>query len=197
MTHHGSRPHSQRSHRRPHDGDPDRAQRDAALEAIARAIEQRADEIEAANRLDVAAATGTRPSAIIDRLTLTPERIAGLAEGVRAVIGAARPDRHRAQPGRARNGLVIEKVRVPLGVVAVIYEARPNVTTDAAALTIKSGNACILRGSRMAAHTNRVLIDLVRAAIEAAAFRSTPCRRWRPTASACASSSPSPGRRTS
>ncbi len=65
------------------------------------------------------------------------------------------------------NGLVIEKVRVPLGVVAVIYEARPNVTTDAAALTLKSGNACILRGSRMAANTNRVLIDLVRSAIEA------------------------------
>ena len=64
------------------------------------------------------------------------------------------------------NGLVIEKVRVPLGVVAIIYEARPNVTTDAAALTLKSGNACILRGSRMAAHTNRVLIDLVRAAVE-------------------------------
>ena len=143
------------------------SQRDAALEAIARAIELHADEIEAANRLDVAAATGDQPSAIVDRLTLTP------GSHRRSGRGRARGDRPcptRSAPCSSRverdNGLVIEKVRVPLGVVAIIYEARPNVTTDAAALTLKSGNACILRGSRMAAHSNRVLIDLVRAAIE-------------------------------
>jgi glutamate-5-semialdehyde dehydrogenase len=142
----------------------DSASRDAALEAIAQAIEARAGEIEAANKLDVAAATG-RTSAIIDRLTLTPDRIAGLAEGVRAVIALPDPIGTVLSRVERDNGLVIEKVRVPLGVVAVIYEARPNVTTDAAALTIKSANACILRGSRMAANTNRVLIDLVRSAI--------------------------------
>ena len=141
------------------------AQRDAALEAIAAAIEHDAAEIEAANRLDVAAATD-QPPAIVDRLTLTPDRIAGLAEGVRAVKALPDPIGDVLSRVERDNGLVIEKVRVPLGVVAIIYEARPNVTTDAAALTLKSGNACILRGSRMAAHTNRVLIDLVRAAVE-------------------------------
>ncbi len=145
----------------------DSATRDAALEAIAQAIEQRATEIQAANELDVAAATGHQTAAIIDRLTLTPDRIAGLAEGVRAVIALPDPIGTVLSRIERDNGLVIEKVRVPLGVVAVIYEARPNVTTDAAALTLKSGNACILRGSRMAANTNRVLIDLVRSAIEA------------------------------
>ena len=145
----------------------DSARRDAALEAIAQAIEQRATEIQAANELDVAAATGHQTAAIIDRLTLTPDRIAGLAEGVRAVIALPDPIGTVLSRIERDNGLVIEKVRVPLGVVAVIYEARPNVTTDAAALTLKSGNACILRGSRMAANTNRVLIDLVRSAIEA------------------------------
>ena len=140
-------------------------QRDAALEAIAVAIEQDAAEIEAANRLDVAAATD-QPPAIVDRLTLTPDRITGLAEGVRAVRALPDPIGDVLSRVERDNGLVIEKVRVPLGVVAIIYEARPNVTTDAAALTLKSGNACILRGSRMAAHTNRVLIDLVRAAVE-------------------------------
>ena len=142
------------------------SQREDALEAIARSIELHADEIVAANRLDVAAATGDQPSAIIDRLTLTPDRIAGLAAGVRAVIGLPDPIGTVLSRVERENGLVIEKVRVPLGVVAIIYEARPNVTTDAAALALKSGNACILRGSRMAAHSNRVLIDLVRAAIE-------------------------------
>jgi glutamate-5-semialdehyde dehydrogenase len=145
----------------------DAASRNAALEAIARAIEARATEIEAANTLDVNAATGHQSAAIIDRLTLTPDRIAGLAEGVRAVIALPDPIGTVLSRVERDNGLVIEKVRVPLGVVAIIYEARPNVTTDAAALTIKSGNACILRGSRMAANTNRVLIDLVRSAIEA------------------------------
>ncbi len=139
--------------------------RDAALEAIAVAIERDAGEIEAANRLDVAAATD-QPPAIVDRLTLTPDRIAGLADGVRAVKALPDPIGTVLSRVERDNGLVIEKLRVPLGVVAIIYEARPNVTTDAAALVLKSGNACILRGSRMASHTNRVLIDLVRAAVE-------------------------------
>jgi glutamate-5-semialdehyde dehydrogenase len=138
--------------------------RDHALELIARTVESHSQEIVEANRGDLAAASGLRP-ALVDRLTLTDERVAGLAAGVRAV--SALPDplgtviREFAHP----DGLRVTKLRVPLGVVAIIYEARPNVTTDAAALALKSGNACILRGSRTAARTNRVLVGLVREAI--------------------------------
>ena len=138
--------------------------RDHALELIARTVESHSQEIVEANRADLAAASGLRP-ALVDRLTLTDERVAGLAAGVRAV--SALPDplgtviREFARP----DGLRVTKLRVPLGVVAIIYEARPNVTTDAAALALKSGNACILRGSRTAARTNRVLVGLVRGAI--------------------------------
>ena len=138
--------------------------RDHALELIARTVESHSQEIVEANRADLAAASGLRP-ALVDRLTLTDERVAGLAAGVRAV--SALPDplgtviREFARP----DGLRVTKLRVPLGVVAIIYEARPNVTTDAAALALKSGNACILRGSRTAARTNHALIDLVREAI--------------------------------
>jgi glutamate-5-semialdehyde dehydrogenase len=141
--------------------------RDAALEEISAAIERSAAEIAAANAADLEGASGERP-AIVDRLALTPERIAGLAEGVRAV--AALPDPIGAVIGEhtRADGLRITKLRVPLGVVAVIYEARPNVTTDAAALTLKSGNACILRGSRLAANTNHALIGVVRGAVASA-----------------------------
>jgi glutamate-5-semialdehyde dehydrogenase len=138
--------------------------RDHALELIARTVESHSQEIVEANRADLAAASGLRP-ALVDRLTLTDERVAGLAAGVRAV--SALPDplgtviREFARP----DGLRVTKLRVPLGVVAIIYEARPNVTTDAAALALKSGNACILRGSRTAARTNHALVDLVREAI--------------------------------
>lgn len=138
--------------------------RDHALELIARTVESHSQEIVEANRADLAAASGLRP-ALVDRLTLTDERVTGLAAGVRAV--SALPDplgtviREFARP----DGLRVTKLRVPLGVVAIIYEARPNVTTDAAALALKSGNACILRGSRTAARTNHALIDLVREAI--------------------------------
>jgi glutamate-5-semialdehyde dehydrogenase len=140
--------------------------RDAALEAIAAAIEQSAEEIAAANAADVAAADGRQP-AIIDRLTLTGDRIAGLAAGVRAVAGLPDPVGQVIAEHTRSDGLRISKLRVPLGVVCVVYEARPNVTTDAAALTLKSGNACILRGSRLAARTNRALIDVTRSAIAA------------------------------
>jgi glutamate-5-semialdehyde dehydrogenase len=141
--------------------------RNAALEAIAAGVEAASGEIAAANARDLEGAAGERP-AIVDRLTLTPARIAGLAAGVRAV--AALPDPigevlwERTRP----DGLRITKLRVPLGVVAVVYEARPNVTTDAAALTLKAGNACILRGSRLAAHTNRALVEVTREAVAAA-----------------------------
>jgi len=140
------------------------AERDAALERIALGIEAGADEILAANALDGEAAAGQRP-AIRDRLALDPERIAALAAAVRAVAALPSPVGETIRELRPPSGIRIRKLRVPLGVVLVVYEARPNVTVDAAALCLKSANACILRGSRMAANTNRVLAGIVRAGL--------------------------------
>jgi glutamate-5-semialdehyde dehydrogenase len=140
------------------------AERDAALERIALGIEAGADEILAANALDGEAAAGQRP-AIRDRLALDPERIAALAAAVRAVAALPSPVGETIRELRPPSGIRIRKIRVPLGVVLVVYEARPNVTVDAAALCLKSANACILRGSRMAANTNRVLTGIVRAGL--------------------------------
>jgi glutamate-5-semialdehyde dehydrogenase len=140
------------------------AERDAALAAIAGGIERRAGEILAANALDGEAAAGERP-AIRDRLALDPGRVAALAAAVRAVAALSSPVGETIRELRPPSGIRIRKLRVPLGVVLVVYEARPNVTVDAAALCLKSANACILRGSRMAASTNRVLTDVVRAGL--------------------------------
>jgi glutamate-5-semialdehyde dehydrogenase len=140
------------------------AERDAALERIACGIELRADEILAANALDGEAAAGERP-AIRDRLALDPGRVAALAAAVRAVAALPSPVGETIRELRPPSGIRIRKLRVPLGVVLVVYEARPNVTVDAAALCLKSANACILRGSRMAVNTNRVLTDVVRAGL--------------------------------
>jgi len=144
------------------------AERDAALERIAVGIEARVDEILAANALDGEAAAGER-RAIRDRLALDPDRVAALAAAVRAVAALPSPIGETIRELRPPSGIRIQKVRVPLGVVLVVYEARPNVTVDAAALCLKSANACILRGSRMAANTNRVLTDIVRAGLAEAA----------------------------
>jgi len=138
------------------------SERDAALEQIALGIEAGVGEILAANALDGEAAAGERP-AIRDRLALDADRVAALAAAVRAVAALPSPVGETIRELRPPSGIRIRKVRVPLGVVLVVYEARPNVTVDAAALCLKSANACILRGSRMAAHTNRVLADIVRA----------------------------------
>lgn len=140
-----------------------------ALYAIADALVENTDKIVSANELDLKAAreNGTRAS-LIDRLTLTPARIEGMADGVRQV--AALPDPvGKVLDGTVRpNGLKIEKVKVPLGVIAIIYEARPNVTSDAAALCLKSGNAVILRGGKEAINSNKCIADIMRDAIEAA-----------------------------
>ncbi len=139
----------------------DGAAKDRALEAVAQAIERSADAILTSNALDVAAAQGERPS-IVDRLTLTPERVRGLADAVRAVAALPDPAERPIAEMTLHNGLEVEKRRVPLGVVLIVYEARPNVTVDAAALCVKSGNACLLRGSRLAVHSNAALLDVVR-----------------------------------
>jgi glutamate-5-semialdehyde dehydrogenase len=146
--------------------------KNAALEAIARALVERTDEILEANALDVDAArlAGLSPT-LIDRLTLDARRIAQVAAGVRQIAGLADPVGEVISGFRAANGLEIRQIRVPLGVIAVVYEARPNVTIDAAALCLKSGNAIVLRGSSTAAHSNAVLVRL---AVDAATSAGVP-----------------------
>ncbi|HQR79981.1 MAG TPA: glutamate-5-semialdehyde dehydrogenase [Actinomycetota bacterium] len=145
-----------------------REQKDAALLAIADALELYGDRIVAANAKDVAAArdSGTDP-ALIDRLTLTPERLTGVAAAVRSVATLPDPVGDVLRGYTLPNGLKVRQVRVPLGVVGMIYEARPNVTVDAAVLCLKSGNAVMLRGSASAANSNRALIDIMRGALVA------------------------------
>ncbi len=145
------------------------AVKNAALEAMAQALIQGQEDWLAANAQDVAAAreAGMRP-AMLDRLTLTPERIAGIVDGVRQVAALPDPigrvDRMETRP----NGLIIGRRRVPLGVIAIIFEARPNVTVDAAVLCLKSGNACILRGGKEAIRSNRCAAELMRQALRTA-----------------------------
>jgi len=139
--------------------------KDAALSTAAEAIEARAAEILAANAEDVEEArSGGLDSALLDRLTLDDERITAIAAGVREIVALPDPVGEEVEARTLPNGLELRKVRVPIGVVAVIYEARPNVTVDAAALTLKSGNAIVLRGSSYAERSNAVLAGLVREA---------------------------------
>src|SRR4051795_12534185 len=144
----------------------DGAARTAALLAMAAALESRADEILEANARSMEAGEAAEiGSALLDRLRLTPARLAGMAAGVRVIASLPDPVGETIEGHRLPNGLDVRKVRVPLGVVAVVYEARPNVTVDCSALCIKSGNAIVLRGSSMAAHSNAVLASVVREAV--------------------------------
>lgn len=141
------------------------AVKDAALHAMADALQSEEAALVDANSHDVerARADGTSTT-LIDRLTLTTSRLAGMADGLRAVAAQPDPVGEVLQGWRRPNGLLIEKVRVPLGVVAVIYEARPNVTADVAGLCLKSGNACILRGSSIALESNKAIVEVLRRA---------------------------------
>lgn len=143
-----------------------RQQKDHALHAIADAIEHSTDVIVEANGIDIAAAiaVATDP-AIIDRLTLNRERLRAIADAVRDVASLSDPVGEVVRGYTVPNGLEIRQVRVPMGVVGMIYEARPNVTVDAAALCLKSGNAVLLRGSSSALNSNRVLVDVMRSAL--------------------------------
>ncbi len=143
--------------------------KDAALLGIASALEARTPEILAANARDVEAGrvAGLSP-ALLDRLTLDRARVRTMAEGARAIAALRDPVGEVVEGFRLPNGLDVRKVRVPLGVVAVVYEARPNVTIDAAALALKSGNAVVLRGSSSAAHSNAVLAAVAAQAAEEA-----------------------------
>ena len=134
------------------------AQKNEALLRMADALEQNQEEILSANRQDVEAARGTVSDVRLDRLALSAERIAGMAKGLREVAALPDPVGEVLSEIRRENGLLIRKVAVPMGVVAIIYESRPNVTSDAAALALKSGNVCILRSGKEALRSARAIV---------------------------------------
>ena len=141
-------------------------ERKAALEAIAQAIESRSDEILAANQIDMAAAKkeDMHPQ-MQDRLLLTPERIKGIAGGARQVAALPDPLGQTLRKSTLPNGLELEQISVPFGVIGMVYEARPNVTVDAAVILLMSGNAALLRGSSTARHSNEILVKVMREAL--------------------------------
>jgi len=146
-----------------------RARKDAALEALAGALLADADAILEANAVDIAAARGADTSEhLIDRLRLDPSRLEGMAAGLREVAGLADPVGEVVRGGNLPNGLELRQVRVPFGVVGIIYEARPNVTADAAGICLKSGNAVLLRGSSSAQHSNAAIVAALRTGLESA-----------------------------
>ncbi|MFL6061935.1 MAG: glutamate-5-semialdehyde dehydrogenase [Marmoricola sp.] len=146
-----------------------RATKDAALEAMAAALLEHSADILTANVADVAAAeaAGT-PAHMIDRLRLDASRVEGMAQGLREVAGLADPVGEVLRGSTLANGLELRQVSVPFGVVGVIYEARPNVTADAAGICLKSGNAVLLRGSSSALSSNTAIVGVLRAAAEQA-----------------------------
>jgi glutamate-5-semialdehyde dehydrogenase len=140
-----------------------------ALLAMARGLEEKAPAVLEANRADLERARGQgHPRAFLDRLTLTDARVEGMAAGIRQVAALPDPVGETVRGWRRPNGMEIAKVRVPLGVVGFIYESRPNVTADAAALCVKSGNACVLRGGREALESNGVIAAILAKGLEKA-----------------------------
>ena len=144
------------------------AEKDAALERIAGLLRDRTDEIIAANALDLSAGRESGLSnGLLDRLALDERRVDALADAVLEVIALTDPIGETVSGRSLPNGVRIDQVRVPLGVVGAIYEARPNVTIDIAVLALKSGNAVVLRGGSAAEQTNRVLVEVLRDALDA------------------------------
>jgi glutamate-5-semialdehyde dehydrogenase len=146
-----------------------RQAKDAALHAMADALEAATEDVLAANDRDLAAgrAAGTS-AALLDRLALDPGRVAGMAAGLREVAALPDPVGGVVRGHTLPNGLEVRQIRVPLGVVAIVYEARPNVTVDAAGLCLKSGNAVLLRGSASARESNTALVDVLAGAAQKA-----------------------------
>jgi glutamate-5-semialdehyde dehydrogenase len=143
--------------------------KDAALQAMADALDAATEDVLAANSrdLDAGRAAGTS-AALLDRLTLSPDRVAGMAAGLRQVAALPDPVGEVVRGYTLPNGLEVRQLRVPLGVVAIVYEARPNVTVDAAGLCLKSGNAVLLRGSASAHQSNAALVEVLATAAEKA-----------------------------
>ena len=142
-------------------------QKNAALLAMADALIANQESILEANKLDLEAARGTVPDVMLDRLLLTPARIAGMAQGIREVAALPDPVGEVLQEYVRADGLKIEKTAVPMGVIAIIYESRPNVTSDAAALALKAGSACILRGGKEAFRSANAIVNALRKGLSA------------------------------
>ncbi|WP_189057265.1 glutamate-5-semialdehyde dehydrogenase [Longimycelium tulufanense] len=158
-----------------------RQRKDEALHAMAGALRERCTEILSANAQDLARGRSAGLSdALLDRLTLTEGRVEDIAGGLRLVAGLPDPVGEVVRGGMLPNGLELRQVRVPLGVVGIVYEARPNVTVDAAGLTLKAGNAVLLRGSSSAERSNEALVAVLRDALSASglpadAVQLLPC----------------------
>ena len=148
-------------------------QKNAALEAMAAALEAEQDIILAANALDLEAAKGHISEVMLDRLRLTKERISGMAQGIRDVVKLPDPVGRILEEHTRADGLVIQKVSVPMGVIAIIYESRPNVTSDAAALALKSGNVCILRSGKEAFRSANAIVDALKRGLSRAGVPET------------------------
>ena len=147
------------------------SKKDDALLAIAKALREHSDEIIKANEIDIENGKNAGlTESLLDRLRLTPERINGMAEGVEQVAALADPIGNVLEGRTLKNGLNIEKVRVPMGVIGIIFEARPNVTSDAAALCLKAGSAVILRGGKEAINSNLAISEIMRNAVESVGF---------------------------
>lgn len=148
-------------------------QKNDALLAMAQALEDHKDEILAANAQDVSTATGHISTVMLDRLALSEGRISDMAEGIRQVVALPDPVGKVLRRVERPNGLVIEKTAVPMGVVAIIYESRPNVTSDAAALALKSGNVCVLRGGKEAYRSAAAIVRAMKTGLTAAGLPET------------------------
>ena len=141
-------------------------QKNAALEAMAQALLDNQDTILAANAMDIENATGKVPQVMLDRLLLTADRIAGMAKGIREVAALPDPVGHLLERHTRADGLQIDKVSVPMGVIAIIYESRPNVTSDAAALALKAGSVCILRGGKEAFASANAIVNALKSGLK-------------------------------
>ena len=148
-------------------------QKNAALEAMAASLEAEQDKILAANALDLEAAKDHISEVMLDRLRLTKERISGMAQGIRDVVKLPDPVGKVLEEHTRADGLVIQKVSVPMGVIAIIYESRPNVTSDAAALALKSGNVCILRSGKEAFRSANAIVAALKKGLSRAGVPET------------------------
>ena len=148
-------------------------EKNAALNAMADSLLDCEDAILKANALDLAAAKGQMTDVMLDRLRLTPERIAGMAKGIREVASLPDPVGLTLESHTRSDGLKIDKVSVPMGVIAIIYESRPNVTSDAAALALKSGNVCILRGGKEAFRSTNAIVNALRLGLQSVGIPET------------------------
>ena len=148
-------------------------EKNAALNAMADSLLDCEDAIVKANALDLAAAKGQMTDVMLDRLRLTPERVAGMAKGIREVASLPDPVGLTLESHTRSDGLKIDKVSVPMGVIAIIYESRPNVTSDAAALALKSGNVCILRGGKEAFRSADAIVNALRLGLQSVGIPET------------------------